>query len=677
MPALPMMSMVDRLAGACGARALDDVRVLRWVPFPAGPVRLRTIADGVRVALQMWRDANDPALSRFEDVATATIAGADDAPPACPALDGDPEPDPYAAGVLFHGPAFRYLRRLVIGRDGASAVLDAGGGTVPRGALGQGLLDALTHAIPHDALWRWSPEIARDEVAYPWRIPSFRVYGGLPESGSVRVEVRFRGLEVFEGRRLPVFDVQLVAGTPERVVVALRLVEVLLPKGPIGTASPADRIAFLDQRRFVPGVALSRAEGEATVAATADKKGSDWLPGNVARIYDLPAGADAIALVAAKDHVARRAFVHPSRVDVAPDLGSAIARVRPLRRHPIAVVREPSRAIARDAGPPLLDLGPIRSFWRNWFDIGPWPVEDLYYGLIERFVGDVVIADPDAFAAVRGRSCLYLANHQVGVESLLFSVLLSALSGVSTVTLAKAEHRATWLGRLIHLSFEWPGVTDPGVITFFDREDRAALMGIIGELGNAMRTVGKSVMVHVEGTRSVTCRKPVEKMSSAFVDMALAVGAPIVPVRFSGGLPVEPLAARIEFPLGCGRQDYWVGRPILPEELAALPLKDRKAVVIGAINGLGPGNDVEEPLPPDPAFAGAASSWADRTGATPEHATLFAVLAARTDPSPPIARLLDGARKGELRLGDGAEDRWLAELATRLFGERGPRVVRG
>jgi len=73
----------------------------------------------------------------------------------------------------------------------------------------------------------------------------------------------------------------------------------------------------------------------------------------------------------------------------------------------------------------------------------------------------------------------------------------------------------------------------------------------------------KSLMVHVEGTRAFTCRHAVGKMSSAFVDLALKLGAPIVPVRFVGGLPVQPLQKGLEFPVDFGRQDYWIGRPIL------------------------------------------------------------------------------------------------------------------
>ena len=73
-PALPMMSMVDRLARAVARRtgravvALRDVQVQRWLPFPGGPVRLRTEVSGsgdVHAAtLLAWREAGQsPALA--------------------------------------------------------------------------------------------------------------------------------------------------------------------------------------------------------------------------------------------------------------------------------------------------------------------------------------------------------------------------------------------------------------------------------------------------------------------------------------------------------------------------------------------------------------------------------------------------------------------------------------
>jgi 1-acyl-sn-glycerol-3-phosphate acyltransferase len=283
----------------------------------------------------------------------------------------------------------------------------------------------------------------------------------------------------------------------------------------------------------------------------------------------------------------------------------------------------------------------------------------------------VVIADPAAFAAVRGRSCLYLANHQVAVESLLFSVLASALSGTATVTLAKAEHRGSWVGELIRQSFTYPGITDPQLITFFDREDRESLVRIIGELAQEMAQRGKSAMVHVEGTRGLSCRAPVVKMSSAFIDMAFAVGAPIVPVRFVGALPVEELAQRMEFPIGYGRQDIWIGRPIDPEALRALPLKERKQVVIDAINGLGPSPADERPTAPDPDFARRVEAWTARCGGTPEHAVLMATLDALTHHrSDATRRFVAGAREGRVDVGGGPEGAWLAGFARWLFEGR-------
>ena len=275
---------------------------------------------------------------------------------------------------------------------------------------------------------------------------------------------------------------------------------------------------------------------------------------------------------------------------------------------------------------------------------------------------------------MRGRSCLYLGNHQVGIESLLFSVLLSALSGTPTLTLAKAEHRTSWLGTLIAHSFAYPGVTDPRLITFFDREDRESLLGVIGEIAAEMRAGAKSAMVHVEGTRSLACGRPVEKMSSAFIDMALAVGAPIIPVRFVGGLPVEELGTRLEFPVGFGRQDYWIGTPILPERLAAMPYKDRKATVLAAMNALGPELADERPSAPDPAFEQLVDAWIARTGATLEDAVMFCTLAMLAEPGEPVRRLCEAARGGRWVAGADPRDAWLAVLARRFFGPRGPAV---
>jgi 1-acyl-sn-glycerol-3-phosphate acyltransferase len=364
--------------------------------------------------------------------------------------------------------------------------------------------------------------------------------------------------------------------------------------------------------------------------------------------------------------------VHPATVAIEP--GGARAAVRPLRLHPLALTHLGDDVQVADAAPPLQDLAAVRAYWGKHFNVGHWPVEDLYYGLVERFVGDVVLADPVAFAQVQGRSCLYLANHQVGIESLLFSLLISALSKTPTVTLAKAEHRTSWLGTLIAHNFSYPGVVDPGVITYFDRDDKESLLRIVGELGTAMKERGKSVMVHVEGTRSLACGQPVAKMSSTFIDMALAIGAPIIPVRLVGGLPVQPLEERIEFPVGFGRQDYWIGRPLMPEELLKLPLKARKDLVLAAMNGLGPALADEVPMAGDTSFADEVQAWRTRTGVSLENAVLFTTLAGLKTPGAAVQAMLEGAFAGKFNVSDDARSQWLGQLARQLFGPNGPTV---
>lgn len=665
-PALPMMSMVDRLAAAVTnvsrqqVIGMKRVDVKRWLPLP-GPVRVDTKVTGdgpYDVTLLAWRSSAREELSRFEPVATAEVlvAAAFPSPPEpFSALEDASEAAlPYASGALFHGPAFHKLHRLWMGRSGASALLDANPGDVPHGSLNQVLLDAATHAIPHDQLSRWCSDVGDDVVAYPYRIEDLELFGPAPTEGEVRCEVRFRGV----ADRLCRFAIQLIADG--HVWLACDLIEILMPKGPLGSAPPAQRRAFLRDRKPVTGMSLSRTTAKATRLSAFEIRSSNWLPGTLEQAYRVAASDDLVESIAVKEHVGRLADVHPSQVVTHP--GSAVANRQPLTRWHLDITRDGEDVVVRGATQQP-DLAPVRRYWSEHFACGRWPVEDLYYGLIERFVRDVHLDDPEAFEAIRGKSVLYLANHQVAIESLLFSIIASGLSGVPTVTLAKEEHRTTWLGSLIKHCFAYPGIVDPNVITYFDRSNPESLANIIAELAAEMTGPGKSVMVHVEGTRSLSCREPVRKMTSAFVDMALATRAHIVPVRFVGGLPVEPLDQRIEFPIGMGQQDIYLGRPIPPEAFEALPYKDRKALVLNALNALGPDNAREQPCPGNAEFAAEVLAHAKARGVSEEHAALQRTLSHIASPSESVQRLLAGSIAG-----NEAEDGWLAELRRRLYG---------
>jgi len=250
------------------------------------------------------------------------------------------------------------------------------------------------------------------------------------------------------------------------------------------------------------------------------------------------------------------------------------------------------------------ELMPVtRACWRGLLGGTAPPVEDIYRGLILCFLRRLHIVDPEALQAARAGGVIFLANHQVAVESTVFAIVASALMGAPVLTLARIENQTSWLDQFMRHAFSYPGLRSPRMSQYFDRSDGASLPGIIGEMSAEMTAGGRSVMIHVEGAMAHSCRTPVRKLSSAFLDMAIAVGRPVVPVRFVGGLPVAPVFHEIDFPVGMGQQDIHIGRPIPPEELRSLSYRDRRQCVIDAINRLGPPNETEEPLPPDPTFA--------------------------------------------------------------------------
>ena len=106
-----------------------------------------------------------------------------------------------------------------------------------------------------------------------------------------------------------------------------------------------------------------------------------------------------------------------------------------------------------------------------------------------------------------------------------------------------------------------------------------------------------------DGTRAIQAGQPIKTVSSVLIDLAVNHNIPIIPVRFAGGLPVQPSNERLEFPVGFGSQDYYIGSVIEPDELKSLPYVDRAKRVVTAINNLGQALDDDQPFAADPAFA--------------------------------------------------------------------------
>jgi acyl transferase domain-containing protein/3-hydroxymyristoyl/3-hydroxydecanoyl-(acyl carrier protein) dehydratase len=320
LPALPMMGAVQLAAepllqGEASALPLliEDFALTRWI----------VVGEDAEVAFTS--SARPREGRRFE--LTLTVDGAQ-AGGGKATLDADtppedvwPEPtnaefvaDLYESGSLFHGPAFHLLADLVRGQDDARATLDATKAFDPKAELDIGLLDALLHAIPHDAPESWFGPGAQGFAAYPNLVERLIVHRPRPKTGALTVRARPLPGDPAKPRLV---RVAIRAEDADGVWLEMTLREILMPKGPLGALPPGPRRAFLAEGAYVRGAGLSRLDEGATVLTLADVGGSDWLPGTLKAVYDLRgAPADVPREIAIKEHAARAWRIHPRGVTV-------------------------------------------------------------------------------------------------------------------------------------------------------------------------------------------------------------------------------------------------------------------------------------------------------------------------------------------------------------------------
>ena len=152
--------------------------------------------------------------------------------------------------------------------------------------------------------------------------------------------------------------------------------------------------------------------------------------------------------------------------------------------------------------------------------------------------------------------------------------------------------------------------------------------------------------------------------------LALSADLPIVPVRFAGGLPIEaqPGSVRLEFPLGYAKQDIYIGRPIMPHELATLPLAERRDQVRDALNRLGPDLMAETPNPPDLDFAAAVARWVQECDIVEPRAAVLHALEEDGAAGQAVRLVVDGVRAGYPPASDTPEAVWLGQLWSWFTG---------
>lgn len=323
----------------------------------------------------------------------------------------------------------------------------------------------------------------------------------------------------------------------------------------------------------------------------------------------------------------------------------------------------------------MIQTNELLAFWRGYFDFS-WPGQEMCVALAEKFMDRVEICDPKGVVALMGQPVLFLANHQVYLESLLFNLTVSPLTRRPTITLAKLAHRERWLGRFVDLVTSYPGLPTYKPIEYFDRENAETAIGETVARIDALMKGGSSLLIHVEGTRRRSARRGrVIMLSPLWVGLAMAHEWPIVPVRFVGGLPVEDEGFKHDLPVGFGRQIIRVGRPISTQELLGMPAQDRVPFVRASLNAL---QDcvTEMPGAPDPGFANEVLELVLRTGTDPVAATILEALRRTSQSLSAECRQLveaaDRVRAGRpagLRYPNTPEGAWLSRVADFFLGK--------
>lgn len=612
-PSLPMMAELDLMAGAVLKHhpGLNVVGIPRadaksWLVFNGsaveGRVEIGELEDGA-VEVQLFSVGAQADVAQTEEklVATARFHLAVDYPDAiqpeiATLIDGRGISDFYESGSLFHGSAFQLLILLELGRNGASGVLDLAKNGVPTGTLSPGLLDAALHCIPHDAMELWSEKVPKDHAAYPLRVEHMVQYGPIPTDGLIQVEARFIDLRA---GRFPRTQIWLLA--EGKLILEFSLTEVLMPKGPLGILPPGLRKAFLTGQRFVEGAGIASFDGNATTVTENDVAASNWLPGTIEQVYGYTSadGSDLLERVAVAEHAGRVLRLHPSRVRI-NDWGLCLNL--PLNPFIIESSKD-AESCSANGSDSSLDWRHIRDYWVDRSEGQHYLVHDLGTALIRQFVRHIVVEDPDDFNKRVGQPAIYLANHQLYAESFLFLSAIAALTGIPAEAIAKKEHQEDWIGDVFRLAESEMVNKNPMQILFLDREDPADLLAILDHYSKTVADQPRSLLVHVEGTRARQAGQRTVKVSSVLVDLAINCGLPIVPVRFSGGLPLEDKGKKFNFPVDFGKQDHYIGAAIQPDFLRSLPYKERTGRILDGINNLGPDGVMDVPLPGDTEFS--------------------------------------------------------------------------
>jgi hypothetical protein len=270
----------------------------------------------------------------------------------------------------------------------------------------------------------------------------------------------------------------------------------------------------------------------------------------------------------------------------------------------------------------------------------------------------------------------YYANHQTSYESFLISFLHLADVGIPLLVVTHpglfdndyGEHcalLAECLGRLNHPAADLIQVV---AVPHEVKPARDFLLGLPDRLE------GRSLLVHVGAWRELHEGQQVSNLSRDLMEVTLALGRRIVPIRISGGLPAQSLGYKFHLPYQMASLRIRMGFAIEPEQLARLEPLERRRRVLWSINSM---------APPPGVYAGQPNRSLTRrclrrhvqTGSSALKCFLLEALETMPDPSLETEALHAFIRFGVLPAEGVTDPAWFARQAMWITDGRGLKTV--
>ncbi|MEI8378669.1 MAG: beta-ketoacyl synthase N-terminal-like domain-containing protein [Planctomycetota bacterium] len=361
-PTMPLMGIANEIAQAAQrvwpAGKVVGIRQLNlenWLTC-ASPTTLKFESQIVagrpksgNCQVQVNMRAVSSAGGSEKSVAMGIVTLADQYPQGAaltPSTDGlELLPDSYADASLFHGPAFQLARRIWsgTGRSVSEIMIDAC--SIPAGAIHPGLLDAALHGIPHANWSRWCESTKPGLAGFPVQLERIEFFGPAPANGKIVAEATLQEVHA-AATQFSILVRIVVDGT---VWCEFVLREKLFPMGAFAGTPLVALKTFMGQKAFVPGVSLSKRDGEVTSLTVAAVNSVNWLPGTLEQVYGVTGtAADLAWQIAVREHMAFLWQVHPSQLEWDEATSSVKLPGNPVCTQRVEITREPGSVKVRN-----------------------------------------------------------------------------------------------------------------------------------------------------------------------------------------------------------------------------------------------------------------------------------------------------------------------------------------